>query len=102
LLTSSLQHLPISFRGTTEEALDIYCAQLQFTDINGRAPVFPTYGQGLENSFKSFAEWINIILSFGLAGLRVIYVQCVKKYLLAQMGLNNCMEITLFLVQKGV
>jgi hypothetical protein len=41
-----MKHLPVSFRGTTEEALDIYCAQLQYTDLNGSSEVFPTCGNG--------------------------------------------------------
>ena len=69
--SNQMKHLPISFRGSTEEALDIYCAQLQWTDENGGAIVFPTYDRGLRDEFGFFAEWIKTILSFGIAGLSV-------------------------------
>ena len=67
----SIKHLQITFRGTTEEALDIYCAQLLFTDQKGKTPVFPTYGNGLEAEFAKFAKWIEQLLSRELAGLSV-------------------------------
>src|SRR5919202_822388 len=68
---SSMKHLPVSFRGTTEEALDIYCAQLQYTDLNGGIEVFPTCEKGLEEEFDDFAEWIGYILGYGLTGISV-------------------------------
>jgi hypothetical protein len=73
-LTSSpdqMKHLPIIFRGSTEEALDIYCAQLQWTDQKRGALVFPTYGRGLTEEFDSFAKWIETVLSIGIVGLSV-------------------------------
>jgi len=66
-----MKHLPLVFHGSTEEALDIYCAQLQFTDTQGRKPVFPTYRNGLEEEFHNFAQWISAILSRGLPGVSV-------------------------------
>jgi hypothetical protein len=68
---SSIKHLPISFRGSTEEALDIYCAQLQYTDLKGGPIILPTYGEGLERRFAPFAEWIHYILDQGIAGISV-------------------------------
>ena len=68
---NSMKHLPLAFHGSTEEALDIYCAQLQFTDKQGGTPVFPTYGNGLENDFHSFVQWIDAILRRGLPGVSV-------------------------------
>jgi len=59
------------FHGSTEEALDICCAQLQFTDTQGGTPVFPTYGNGLEGEFHNFIEWIDVILRRGLPGISV-------------------------------
>jgi hypothetical protein len=67
----AMKHLPISFRGTTEEALDIFCAQLHYTDNQGGPAIFPTYEGGLEKHFTSFATWIETILSQGLAGVSV-------------------------------
>ena len=67
---SSMNHLPITFRGKTEEALDIYCAQLRSTDEEGGTSVFPT-GDELQEAFNTFADWIRIILSQELAGIGV-------------------------------
>ncbi|MXV75255.1 DUF262 domain-containing protein [Candidatus Poribacteria bacterium] len=66
-----MKHLPLAFHGSTEGALDIYCAQLQYTDTQGGTPVFPTYGNGLEDDFRSFAQWIGAILGRGLPGVSV-------------------------------
>lgn len=73
LLSSSdaMRHLTIGYRGSTEEALDIFCAQLQYTDIHGGIEVFPTYSTGLINDFNDFSTWINAFLSSGIAGLSV-------------------------------
>ena len=68
---NAMKHLPLAFHGSTEEALDIYCAQLQFTDTQGGMPVFPTYGNGLEREFASFVEWVNAILRRGMPGISV-------------------------------
>jgi hypothetical protein len=66
-----MKHLPLAFHGSTEEALDIYCAQLQFTDTQGGSPIFPVYGNGLEDDFHSFVQWIDVILRRGLTGVSV-------------------------------
>lgn len=66
-----MKHLPLAFHGSTEGALDIYCAQLQYTDTQGGTPVFPTYGNGLEDDFRSFVQWIDAILGRGLPGVSV-------------------------------
>lgn len=68
---NSMKHLPLVFHGSTEEALDLYCAQLQFTDTQGGTPVFPTYGNGLEAEFRNFVQWIKAILRRGLPGVSV-------------------------------
>lgn len=66
-----MKHLPLSFRGTTEEALDIYCAQLRYTDMHKGIQVFPTVGYGLEEEFNHFSVWINALLNYGLPGISV-------------------------------
>ena len=88
------KHLQISFRETTEEALDIYCAQLQFTDQKGKTPVFPTLGQGLEEEFTHFANWINVVLSQALAGISV------DKY--KQVALLVAAAVNLKLISKKI
>ena len=72
LLSTSdqMKHLPIAFRGSTEEALDVFCAQLRWTDEHGGVDVFPT-NASLQNSFNEFASWIEVILGRGIAGVSV-------------------------------
>lgn len=66
-----MRHLGMTFNGSTEQALDTYCAQLQFTDKELTTPIFPTFGYGLEESFQNFVLWIEIILSRGMPGVSV-------------------------------
>jgi hypothetical protein len=67
-----MKHLPISFRGNTEEALDIFCAQLRWTEDHPDTgeEIFPT-GAKLQTQFDSFAEWIGSILGQALSGASV-------------------------------
>jgi hypothetical protein len=65
-----IKHLPLVFRGSTEEALDIYCSQLRWNDEHGGVDVFPT-GSWLQKEFDGFALWIEAILSRGLPGISV-------------------------------
>lgn len=66
-----MKHLPITFRGSTEEVLDIYCAQLKWSDEHGGPTVFPIQGKGLENDFGDYVKWIENILGRGMPGLSV-------------------------------
>jgi len=66
-----MKHLPLTFRGSTEEVLDIYCAQLQWSDSHGGPVVFPTCGRGLEQEFGAFVGWVENMLEGGIAGLSV-------------------------------
>ena len=68
---NAMKHLAMTFNGSTEQALDTYCAQLQFTDTKGGEPIFPTYGNGLEKDFQNFVRWIEAILSRGMSGVSV-------------------------------
>ncbi|WP_374488077.1 DUF262 domain-containing protein [Zoogloea sp.] len=67
---SQMKHLPIAFRGSTEEALDIYCAQLRWSDEHGGPVVFPT-GDALQEEFNFFAHGMQQILGSGLTGISV-------------------------------
>lgn len=67
----TMKHLAMTFSGSTEQALDTYCAQLQFTDTKNKEAIFPTYGNGLEKDFENFAKWIEVILGSGLSGVSV-------------------------------
>lgn len=66
-----MKHLAMTFNGSTEQALDTYCAQLQFTDTQDATPIFPTYGNGLEEDFQNFVRWLEVILSRGITGVSV-------------------------------
>ena len=68
---NTMKHLAMTFNGSTEQALDTYCAQLQFTDTKNREPIFPTYGSGLETDFQNFVKWIATILGRALPGSSV-------------------------------
>ena len=67
----TMKHLAMTFNGSTEQALDTYCAQLQFTDAKKREPIFPTYENGLEKDFENFVTWIEAILGSGMSGVSV-------------------------------
>ena len=67
----AMKHLPLSFRGTTEEGLDIFCAQLQYTDNHGGVNILPTYNNGLIEEFNGFSSWLEQILRRGLTGISV-------------------------------
>ena len=67
----TMKHLAMTFNGSTEQALDTFCAQLQFTDTKNKELIFPTYGNGLERDFENFAKWIEAILGSGLSGVSV-------------------------------
>lgn len=66
-----MRHLSVGFRGATEEALDILCAQLQYTDVVGGTEVFPTYSSSLKEEFDKYALWVYSILGSGTSGLSV-------------------------------
>ena len=68
---SVMRHLGMTLNGSTEQALDTYCAQLQFTDTAGQTPIFSTYGYGLEEGFQKFVAWIEVILSREMPGVSV-------------------------------
>jgi hypothetical protein len=68
---SQIRHLKLAFRGTTEEALDIYCAQLRYTETEGGVEIFPIYGSGLIEEFYEFADWMRLLLGVKLASANV-------------------------------
>ena len=67
----AMKHLAMTFNGSTEQALDTYCAQLQFTDTKKGESIFPTYGKGLEKDFENFVTWIEAILGSAMSGVSV-------------------------------
>lgn len=87
----TMKHLPVGFRGTTEEALDIYCAQLHYTDtdVNGSTYILPTYENGMREEFNSFAIWIRSILARSMAGVSV------DKYKQTALLIGACVELNL-------
>ncbi|XWK90912.1 MAG: DUF262 domain-containing protein [Phormidium sp.] len=68
-LPGGITHLKMPFRGSIEESLDIYCAQLKYQEYGGEN-VVSTFNE-IQQCFDQFAYWINQILSRGLAGISV-------------------------------
>lgn len=67
-------HLKLLFGGQTENALDIYCNQLQYQELAEKSPhkiIIATLDQITGYYFQSFATWIDIILSRGISGIGV-------------------------------
>ncbi|KOR35112.1 hypothetical protein AM228_20135 [Planktothricoides sp. SR001] len=73
LTPGGTQHLNIVFRGTTEEVLDIYCAQLKYQESQPeKSNEFVSNLKVISQEyFPPFAEWIKEILSYGLTGVSV-------------------------------
>ena len=68
-LLENTKHLNLSFRGSTEEALDIFCAQLKYDEDHSNNAIFGNLD--IEKDFIDFANTIKIILSYGLTGISV-------------------------------
>lgn len=69
---SGTNHLKINFRGTIEESLDIYCAQVQYQEIEADSvDILSNIDTISNNYFPSFAKWIYKILSSGIPGISV-------------------------------
>ncbi|AOW99177.1 hypothetical protein BJP34_06685 [Moorena producens PAL-8-15-08-1] len=67
-------HLKMSFNGSTENALDIYCSQLQYQEDSKeeRSPQILSNFQVIsEEYFPLFVNWMKFILSRGLNGISV-------------------------------
>ncbi|NEQ39847.1 MAG: DUF262 domain-containing protein [Okeania sp. SIO3I5] len=65
-------HLKIRFGGSTENALDIYCAQLKYQDKNQNETLFVSSFDDIQNSyFEKFAKWMEMILSRKSLGITV-------------------------------
>jgi hypothetical protein len=67
----SCKHLQLTFRGSTEEALDVFCAQLAHTDRTGKSAGLPTIKDNLSEEFGNFVVWMKTTLDSGLSGLSV-------------------------------
>ena len=74
VIVKRTKHLPVTFGGLTETALDIYCAQLQYQELgkgvddkNILSPFKVIHG----DYFEQFAIWMQFILSRGLPGISV-------------------------------
>jgi Protein of unknown function DUF262 len=67
----AIKHLKLSFRGTTEEALDLYCAQLRYSELEGGPTIFSTWDNCILEEFYLFADWLALILGQKLASVSV-------------------------------
>ena len=68
------KHLPVTFGGLTETALDIYCAQLQYQEIDPGIEdknILSSFEIISNDYFKQFATWMRFILSKTLVGISV-------------------------------
>lgn len=65
-------HLKIRFGGSTDNALDIYCAQLKYQDLNKNEILLVSSFNDIQNRyFQEFAKWMEMILSRKLPGISV-------------------------------
>ncbi|MCY7337953.1 MAG: hypothetical protein LH613_17365, partial [Chamaesiphon sp.] len=65
-------HLKMVFRGTTEEILDIYCAQLKYQETESGATELLSSSEVIMNErFPVFSHWMHRILSKSLSGINV-------------------------------
>ena len=65
-------HLALTCRGTSEEVLDIYCAQLKAQeDKEEPAPRIFLLAENFDDYFLPFAKWIHSILHKNLPGVSV-------------------------------
>lgn len=87
-LPGGTNHLNIVFRGTTEEALDIYCAQLKHQDSDSESRSLVTSLEEIYNNyFPQFTEWMYWILSRGLSGISV------DKYKQLALFIAGCVQL---------
>jgi hypothetical protein len=66
-------HLKLLFGGQTENALDIYCNQLQYQEFEGKLQtnIIANLDLITVDYFQKFAEWMEIILGRAMAGVGV-------------------------------
>lgn len=65
-------YLNITFRGTIEEALDIYCAQQLYQEENPSSPrLIPEWNEAYNKMFDFFSKWIRKILGEKLPNLSI-------------------------------
>ncbi|MGD1701751.1 hypothetical protein [Dapis sp. BLCC M229] len=64
--------MKFNFFRSTDNALDIYCAQLKYQDLNKNDTLFVSSFDEIQNPyFKEFAKWIEMILSRKSLGIAV-------------------------------
>jgi hypothetical protein len=82
-------HLQTSFGGLTENALDLYCAQLQYQE-NGQKEQQKVISDSelIFQRFERFAEWMEVILSKGMSGISVDKYKQLALFIAASVELN--------------
>lgn len=71
-ILKNTSYLKINFRGTIDEALDIYCAQLLFQEQNpGSAVLLPTVSRIYNELFDKFAKWVTKFLGEKIPNLSI-------------------------------
>ncbi|WP_109119367.1 DUF262 domain-containing protein [Azospirillum sp. TSO22-1] len=82
-------YLNISFRGTIDEALDIYCAQLYYQDTNTSSEkLIPGADDITGKLFDNFAKWLGIVLGEKLPRLSIEKYRQLAIFIAAATELN--------------
>jgi hypothetical protein len=80
----------LQFGGQTENALDIYCNQLQYQELEGKSQsqIIASFDRITGDYFQSFAIWINIILSRTISGIGVDKYKQIALFIAGAVELN--------------
>jgi hypothetical protein len=83
-------HLKLLFGGQTENALDIYCNQLQYQELEGKSQsqIIASFDRITGDYFQSFAIWIDIILSRTISGIGVDKYKQIALFIAGAVELN--------------
>ena len=90
-LLKRAKHLPVTFGGLTETALDIYCSQLQYQEIDNKMEgknILSSFEVISNDYFKKFVTWIQFILSSTLVGISVDKYKQLALFIAAAVELN--------------
>jgi hypothetical protein len=83
-------HLKLPFGGQTENALDIYCNQLQYQEFEGKSQtnIIANLDLITGDYFQKFADWMEIILSRTMAGVGVDKYKQIALFIAGAVELN--------------
>ncbi|EFH13160.1 DUF262 domain-containing protein [Teichococcus cervicalis] len=71
-ILKNTSYLKIAFRGTIEEALDVFCAHLQYQEQETKTPQILPYCHQIDDVlFGNFCYWIKIVLNEKIPNLSI-------------------------------